>query len=432
MTVVISASNQTSLRKRRGRSLRLISSTAVLGSSLLLGALQVQAAEPTADFKAKVALAALRGDKSLAELAQEFKVDPAQITEWKQQLLAGAQNAFASSPATQEAETANAEAVQGTGDAGTTAAAAEVPPGNELEQVVITARNREEIAQNVPVPVSVIGGKQIERDRTLTVDDLTRKAPGLSATTPNARRTGISIRGLGKASGNDNMEAAVGVIVDGVFLTHVGMSYQDFTDLDRIEVLRGPQGTLLGKNTTLGALNYVSKAPSFTPQGSYEVEVGGFGKNQENDAYPGATKAKGSYSNAIVDDLLAYRASFFIDKQDGDLNNVNEEGGTYHEKNRYGGRLQFLFKPTDTFTAKLNLDAATARENSNTKPAMIDPTNFTNPDGSVGALRTASNGRTYTSRLARDYFRGYTPIIGSWDNIDIGQAKPLITNNGGI
>ncbi|HVL01245.1 MAG TPA: TonB-dependent receptor [Dongiaceae bacterium] len=297
-------------------------------------------------------------------------------------------------------------------------AVAEVSNVQQLGRVVVTSRNKEEKAQSVPLPVSVLGSKQLERDGTITVDDLTRKAPGLTATTPNARRTGISIRGIGKASGNDSMEAAVGLIVDGVPLTHVGMSYQDFTDLDRVEILRGPQGTLLGKNTTMGALNYVSKAPSFSPQSNLEVETG------QHDAL----KLKASGSNALVEDVLAYRASFHLDTQDGDLKNINEEGETYHERNRYAARVQLQLNATDNFTARLNLDTAEVKENSNTKPWMEDPETFAN-----GVSRTASNGRTFTSRLARDYFKGYQPVIGdrAWDEIDIGQAKPLITENNG-
>ena len=70
------------------------------------------------------------------------------------------------------------------------------------------------------------------------------------------------------------MEPAVGVIVDDVFLDHVGMTYQDFTDLQQVEILRGPQGTLLGKNTSMGVIKYTSRAPSFTPESSLELEGG--------------------------------------------------------------------------------------------------------------------------------------------------------------
>src|SRR5262245_21100737 len=114
------------------------------------------------------------------------------------------------------------EAPAATGAAATGAAA--IATGG-IEELVVTARNRSERAQDVPVPISVIAGEQIDRDRAFTIADLTQRAPGLTATTPNARRTGVSIRGIGKSSGNDNMEAAVGVIVDDVFLGHVGMSY---------------------------------------------------------------------------------------------------------------------------------------------------------------------------------------------------------------
>lgn len=143
-----------------------------------------------------------------------------------------------------------------------------------LGAVIVTSRNREEIAQDVPIPVSVIGAQKLDRERIFTVDDLTRVTPGLTATTPNARRSGISIRGIGKSTGDESLEAAVGTIVDDVYLSLPGMTYQDFTDLDRVEVLRGPQGTLLGKNTTMGAINYVSKAPSFTRQTYFETESG--------------------------------------------------------------------------------------------------------------------------------------------------------------
>ncbi|GFE83336.1 TonB-dependent receptor [Steroidobacter agaridevorans] len=286
------------------------------------------------------------------------------------------------------------------------------PADRGLEEVVVTARNRSERAQEVPIPISVVSGATLDRDRTFTVAELSQRAPGLTATTPNARRSGISIRGIGKTSGNDNMEPAVGVIVDDVFLGHVGMTYQDFTDLERVEILRGPQGTLLGKNTSLGAIKYTSRAPSFSPQASLELEGG-----LSTESY----KARGSYSNALIDDLLAFRASAFVDRQEGDIENV-ANGGHWHERNRHGGRVQFLLQPSSALSVKLNLDGAFTHENSNTKPFMVDPTTLN--DGSVRST-------TYTARLARDYFGGYTPIIGSWEEIELDMARPLITDNYG-
>ncbi|MBB6093718.1 iron complex outermembrane receptor protein [Povalibacter uvarum] len=285
---------------------------------------------------------------------------------------------------------------------------------NELvDEVIVTARNRSERAQEVPIPISVVSGDQLARDRVFTVADLTQRAPGLTATTPNARRTGISIRGIGKTSGNDNMEPAVGVIVDDVFLGHVGMTYQDFTDLERVEILRGPQGTLLGKNTSLGAIKYTSRAPSFTPETGFELE-GGVNRP--------SLKARGSHSQALIGDTVAYRASAFYDQQEGDLENVNPSGGHWHERDRYGGRLQLLIEPSDDLSVKINADGAFTDENSNTKPFMVDP--LTLNDGSVRST-------TYSTRFARDYFGGYQPIIGSWDRIDVDMARPLITDNYG-
>src|SRR4051812_11751663 len=250
-----------------------------------------------------------------------------------------------------------------------------------IAEVVVTARNRSERAQDVPIPISVLSGDQLDRDRVLTVADLTQRAPGLTATTPNARRSGVSIRGIGKTSGNDNMEPAVGVIIDDVFLGHVGMTYQDFTDLERVEILRGPQGTLLGKNTSMGAIKYTSRAPGFRRESSLELE-GGVNRP--------SVEARASRSNALIGDVAAYRASAFYDQQQGDLENVNSNGGHWHERNRYGGRFQLLIKPSEDLSINLNVDGAFTDENKNTNPFMVAPATLND-----GSARTT----TYTTRL---------------------------------
>jgi iron complex outermembrane receptor protein len=330
----------------------------------------------------------------------------------------------ANAPDAVAADAASADAASPDADAG-------------ISEVLVTSRNREESSQEVPIPISVIGSQALVRDGTVSIQDLTQKAPGLEATTPNSRRTGISLRGIGKSAGNDALEASMGVLVDGVYLTHPGMTYQDFTDLDRIEVLRGPQGTLLGKNTTIGALNFVSKAPTFMPEGSGTFTIG-----QRN-----TRSSNASFSDALVDGLVAYRASAFVDKQDGYIRNVDTEGGTTSEKNRSGARLQFLLTPFAGFTARVNGDFAETNERSNTKPVVAVLTNWddaahtprvTTPGGTgipvtAAAVQLQNAGtNTYTSIFNRAWFGGYQPIVGSWTAEDLNLNVPVFTRNQGI
>src|SRR5690606_2186914 len=97
-------------------------------------------------------------------------------------------------------------------------------PSFSLDTVVVTARNREEIAQKVPLPVSVVGGKTLDRDNVVAVNDLVKKVPNLGVFGSNPRQTSISLRGIGKNAANDTMEPSVGVIVDGVVSSYVGQS----------------------------------------------------------------------------------------------------------------------------------------------------------------------------------------------------------------
>jgi iron complex outermembrane receptor protein len=320
-------------------------------------------------------------------------------------------------------------------------AAADAPAegggGDGLSEVIVTSRNREESSQDVPIPISVIQSDSLTRDGTVSIQDLTQKAPGLEATTPNSRRTGIALRGLGKSAGNDALEASVGVLVDGIFLTHPGMTYQDFTDLDRVEVLRGPQGTLLGKNTTIGAVSFVTQQPAFTPEGAANFALG-----ERN-----ARSANGSFTDAIIDGVLAYRASAFFDKEDGFITNTGPEGGTTNEKNRAGGRVQFLFTPFDGFSALINADYAESDERSNTKPVIEVLTTYNNAAGTPRVTTVGGTGvpttaaevalqntgtNTYTSLFQRGYFGGYQPVVGSWNTENLYYNLPVLTRNQGV
>jgi len=288
-----------------------------------------------------------------------------------------------------------------------------------LETVVVTSRNREEIAQKVPLPVSVVGGKALDRDNIVSVNDLVKKVPNLGVFGSNPRQTSISLRGIGKNAANDTMEPSVGVIVDGVVSSYVGQSWNDFIDLDRIEVIRGPQGTLLGKNTTLGVVNIVTKAPSFKTGYTYELRYGDYNE----------LGGKVSATGAIIDDLLAYRGSIFFNKKDGVLDNVWQSGPeTWNETNRVGGRLQFLLTPDETFSARIILDSIQSVENGNKSLLVSNGPEFFND----GVERTT----TFQSRLERSYFNDadgspYEPVYGN-NEIEDSQARPQRTEQGGV
>lgn len=303
------------------------------------------------------------------------------------------------------------------------AAAPDVPDapaadGVPLEQIHITARNREEIAQDVPVPVSVVAGKTLERDDVVGIAGLTQKVPNLGLFGSNPRQTSISLRGIGKNAANDTMEPSVGVIVDGVASSYVGQNWTDWIDVDRVEVIRGPQGTLLGKNTTLGVVNIVTKAPSFTPQTVYELRAGSYSD----------LEGKVSVTGPVVDGKLAWRGSFFVNKKDGNIKNVWQSGPeTWNETNRLGARVQFLAHVTPELDARLILDQVQSSENAN-KSVLVGngPANFAD-----GPARTT----TFASRLARAYFNNadgtpYQPVY-SRDQLEDAIARPQRTKQSG-
>ncbi|MBC7888204.1 MAG: TonB-dependent receptor plug domain-containing protein, partial [Ferruginibacter sp.] len=127
----------------------------------------------------------------------------------------------------------------------------------QRDTVVITSRRRRELLQDVPIPISVVTGAQVEDAGAFNVNRVKEFVPSVQLYTSNPRNTGINIRGLGSPFGltNDGLDPGVGFYVDGVYFARPAAATFDFIDVERIEVLRGPQGTLFGKNTTSGAFN---------------------------------------------------------------------------------------------------------------------------------------------------------------------------------
>jgi iron complex outermembrane receptor protein len=206
-----------------------------------------------------------------------------------------------------------------------------------LSEIVITARRREETVQTVPIPIAVVGGAQVENTGAFNVNRLKELIPSVQLYSSNPRNTTLNIRGLGSTFGltNDGIEPGVGFYVDGVYYARPAATALDFVDLEQVEVLRGPQGTLFGKNTTAGAFNIKTRRPSFTPGAKFELSYGNFGYIQ----------AKASVTGPLTKKIAA-RLSFSGTQRDGLIENVNT-GKFVNDINNQGVRTQLLYTPID-------------------------------------------------------------------------------------
>ncbi|RAW01076.1 TonB-dependent receptor [Pseudochryseolinea flava] len=222
---------------------------------------------------------------------------------------------------------------------------------NLLSEVVVTARRRNETAQDVPIPISIVGGQAIEQTGAFNVNRVKELIPSVQLYSSNPRNTGINIRGLGSPFGltNDGLDPGVGFYVDGVYYARPAAATLDFIDVEQIEVLRGPQGTLFGKNTTSGAFNITTRKASFTPGASFEVSYGNYGYIQAKASVTGPLSKK-----------FAARLSFSGTQRDGLIENVNT-GKYTNDINNIGGRLQLLYKASEKTTITLSGDITEQR-----------------------------------------------------------------------
>src|SRR5688572_8529796 len=167
-------------------------------------------------------------------------------------------------------------------------------PGQLTESVVVTARRVEEVAQEVPIPLSVITGNLVADAGAFNVNRLKEMIPTVQFYSSNPRNSSISIRGLGSPFGltNDGIEPGVGLYIDGSFFARPAAATLDFLDVERVEVLRGPQGTLFGKNTTAGAISVTTRKPGFTRETDVELNYGSLGLVQAKASVGGPIAAK--------------------------------------------------------------------------------------------------------------------------------------------
>ncbi|WP_281298334.1 TonB-dependent receptor [Flavobacterium limnophilum] len=218
-----------------------------------------------------------------------------------------------------------------------------------LSEVVVTSRRRIEKVQDIPIAVSVVTGKQAEQAGAFNVNRIKELVPSVQLYSSNPRNTGINIRGLGSPFGltNDGIDPGVGFYVDGVYYARPAATTLDFIDVERIEVLRGPQGSLFGKNTTSGAFNITSRKASFTPGANFEVSYGNYAYLQAKASITGPFSEK-----------IAGRISFSGTQRDGIIENV-ATGKPTNTLNNQGIRGQLLYTPSDNTNFTLAADITT-------------------------------------------------------------------------
>ena len=222
---------------------------------------------------------------------------------------------------------------------------------NHLNEIVVTSRRRSEVVQDIPIPISVVGRGLVEDAGAFNVNRVKELVPSVQLYSSNPRNTTLNIRGVGSTFGltNDGIDPGVGFYVDGVYFARPAATALDFVDIERIEVLRGPQGTLFGKNTTAGAFNITTRGPSFKPGANFEVSYGNFGYVQ----------AKASVT-APLTKKIAGRISFSGTQRDGILQNIATDRSV-NDINNLGFRGQLLYLPNNRFKINLTGDASRQR-----------------------------------------------------------------------
>lgn len=214
-----------------------------------------------------------------------------------------------------------------------------------FEEIVVTATKRQSTLQEVPVAVSVTDSQTIQQAQILDILDLQTSVPSLRVTQlQSSGNTNFVIRGFGNGANNPGIEPSVAVFIDGVYRSRSAAALSDLPNLERVEVLRGPQSTLFGKNASAGVISVVTALPDEEFGGMVEAVVGNFGQ----------TALKG-YVSGPISDNVGFSLGASINQRDGFITDI-PTGIEYNERDRWSIRGQLAFAPTDSFSLRFIAD----------------------------------------------------------------------------
>lgn len=210
-----------------------------------------------------------------------------------------------------------------------------------LEEVIVTAQKREENLREVPMAISVVSGERLDTGGYNSLLDAAKLTPAIAyVQSADPRTTTFSIRGIGSPGNIPGVEPSAAIIIDDETLARSAQMNYDIADIERVEVLKGPQGTLLGKNSSAGALNIVTRRPELGRSG---------GDVRLTMAADDETKVKANLNLALTEQS-ALRVNGFYNRLGGWVENVNPDQPNGGKEEGSGGRIQYLVKPTDNFS----------------------------------------------------------------------------------
>jgi iron complex outermembrane receptor protein len=268
-------------------------------------------------------------------------------------------------------------------------AAAETADANEI---IVTATRRNQLLSDVPIAVSAVGAEQLRNSGGNDIRQLNQLAPSLLVSSATNESNGAArIRGVGTVGENPGLESSVAVFIDGVYRSRTGVGLTDLGEIDRIEVLRGPQGTLFGRNASAGLLNITTAMPKFEFGGLGEVTYGNFNN----------IRAMGSLTGPIAGDKIAFRVDGLYNKRDGFLRDVTS-GRDLNNRDRFLVRGQLLVQPNDDLSIRLIGDYNQKNEEC-CGAAFIAPTQNLSRDANGNVVTSPNSVRTLITSLGGNY-----------------------------
>ncbi|MEP2550823.1 MAG: TonB-dependent receptor, partial [Marinomonas sp.] len=240
-----------------------------------------------------------------------------------------------------------------------------------VPEIIVTARKRAEPLQATPVAVTAIGGEALERIHATDLSDLSGRAPNVTINTIGNFGSSVSvfIRGIGNGDPGSTVDPSVGLYVDGIYLPRTVNSSLDLFDVEQVEVLRGPQGTLFGRNTTAGAINYRTKRPTGDTDIRGTVTLGSYGQRE----------IRVAAETPLIEDVLAFKLAGFSQEHDGFFTNTFT-GTPGNRVSRDAGRSNtFSLRPTLRFTPSDNFELTLIGEYYDEKSDNLPTINISEP-----------------------------------------------------